>query len=289
MKVTIIGAAGKMGRWFTNYFIEKGFEVVVYDINYEKLHKHYFEYKIIIADDIKSASQQADVILISVPINLTAKTVIDISKLVKENCIIIEIASFKEKIIDYCKKNLEKKVNYLSLHPMFGPGAKNIIGAKMISVTVFDSKHEVLTTKKIFPDANIIPVSAKDHDESMAIILSLTQFINFAYASVLSLKNLENIRRLSGTSFNLQLTIAEAILHDDPEFLATLQIENKYAVSQINRFVDESKILLELISKNNHKKLSTKLRKLQKAIEKEKGYDKAYNKMYEIINKSIEK
>lgn len=288
MKVTVIGAAGKMGQWFTHYFIKKGFKTVIYDINHEKLMNTDFLQQVTIAENLISATKESDIILISVPIHLTAKMVLDVSKLVKDECIIIEIASFKEEIINNCKKTLRKNVNYLSIHPMFGPGAKNLIGAKMISVTVNNEKQELSKTKTIFPEANVISISAKEHDESMAIILSFTQFINFAYASVLSLKNLEKTRRLSGTSFNLQLTIAEAILHDDPEFLATLQTENKYVIPQINKFIDESKHMLELIIKKDHKTISTKLRKLQIEIKKDEGYDTAYSKMYEIINASLE-
>lgn len=288
MKVTIIGAAGKMGQWFTNYFIEKDFEIIIYDIDSQKLQNN-IEKNVTIADNIISATQEADIILISIPIHLTAKMVLDISELVKDDCIIIEIASFKEEIINYCKKSIRNNVNYLSIHPMFGPGAKNLTNAKMISVTVNDTKREVTETKNIFPEANVISTSAKEHDESMSIILSFTQFINFAYASVLSVNNLKKIRKLSGTSFNLQLTIAEAILHDDPEFLATLQIENKYVIQQINKFVNESNDILDLISKKDHIKLSVKLRKLKMDMEKDSGYDTAYSKMYEIINASLEK
>lgn len=289
MKVTIIGAAGKMGQWFTNYFIEKKIETTIYDIDHQKIQDKYFEKKVNISDNLISATEESDIILISVPIHLTAKMVLDISELAKDGCFIIEIASFKEEIINYCKKTIRNNVNYLSIHPMFGPGAKNLNNAKMILVTVNDTEKEVSETKKIFPEANVISTSAKEHDESMSIILSFTQFINFAYASVLSYKNLKKIRRLSGTSFNIQLTIAEAILHDDPEFLSTLQIENKYVIPQITNFVNESKDILELISKKDHKKLSSKLKKLKMVMEKDTGYDTAYSKMYEIINDSIEK
>ena len=30
-KVTVIGAGGQMGQWFTKYFADKGFEVTGYD------------------------------------------------------------------------------------------------------------------------------------------------------------------------------------------------------------------------------------------------------------------
>ena len=31
-KITVVGAGGKMGNWFANYFIKMGFEVSGYDL-----------------------------------------------------------------------------------------------------------------------------------------------------------------------------------------------------------------------------------------------------------------
>ncbi len=284
MKVTIIGAAGKMGEWFTRYFAEKKNEIVVYDVNYAKVEKIAKELGAKNVENMISAVKEADVILIAVPISITADTVLEVAKLAKKDAIIVEIASFKERIINACKKTMKKNIIFLSVHPMFGPGAKNLLHSKMIVVTVIHSEQEVEETKKIFPDADVVPASPKEHDEAMAIILSLTHFINFTYAFTLSSKDLESLRRLSGTTFNLQLTLAESILHDGPEFLTTLQLDNKYAAKEIHKFVKMAESLENLTFQNEKEKLISKLINLRSTLEKDKNYNISYKKMYEIID-----
>ena len=284
MKVTIIGAAGKMGEWFTRYFAEKKNEIVVYDVNYAKVEKIAKELGAKNVENMISAVKEADVILIAVPISITADTVLEVAKLAKKDAIIVEIASFKERIINACKKTMKKNIIFLSVHPMFGPGAKNLLHSKMIVVTVMDSEQEVEEAKRIFPEADVVSASAKEHDEAMATILSLTYFINFTYAFIMSSRDLGSLRRLSGTTFNIQLTLAESILHNDPEFLATLQLDNNYAAKEVQKFVKVAEYLENLTFQNDKKKLISKLRTLKRTLEKDKDYNTAYKKMYEMID-----
>jgi len=289
VKVTIIGAAGKMGTWFTRYFTEKGNEISVFDLNYNKAEEIAKEYNAENTVNMISAVKEADIILVAVPIANTSEIVTRVSKSVKKGAIIIEIASFKERIINALTKIMNNNLVFLSIHPMFGPGATNLSNLKIIVVTEMDSEKEVKITKKIFPEANVVSASAKEHDEAMSIILSFTHFINVTYASILSSKDLKNLRRLSGTTFNLQLTLAESILHDDPEFLAALLLENKYAEKEIRQLVNVTNSLGNLALQNETEKLKSTLRTLRRTIEKDKGYSTAYTKMYEMIDILLEK
>ena len=38
-KIAIIGSEGQMGKWFSKYFLEKGFEVIAYDSEKEIANK----------------------------------------------------------------------------------------------------------------------------------------------------------------------------------------------------------------------------------------------------------
>jgi|TARA_B100000315_G_scaffold209733_1_gene205645 prephenate dehydrogenase len=289
VKVTIIGAAGKMGTWFTRYFVEKGNEVSIFDLNYNKAEEIAKEFNIKNTVNMISVIKEADIILVAVPIDITSEIVARVSKSVKKGAIIVEIASFKEKIINALKKIMENNVVFLSIHPMFGPGAKNLSNSKIIVVTEMDSEKEVKIAKKVFPEANVVSSSAKEHDEAMAIILSFTHFINVTYASILSSKDLKSLRRLSGTTFNLQLTLTESILHDDPEFLTALLLENKYAEKEIRQLVNVTNSLGNLALQNEQEKLKSTLRTLRRTMEKDKGYPTAYQKMYKMIDILLEK
>ncbi|MEE9586056.1 MAG: prephenate dehydrogenase/arogenate dehydrogenase family protein [Nitrososphaerales archaeon] len=283
MKAAVIGAAGKMGSWFTRYFTEKGFETNVYDIDREGSKKVAEKYNARQAADLNAAIIDADVVLISVPIPMTPKVVLNVLEVVKDNAVVVEITSFKQNVIGHLKTAERNAVTLLSLHPMFGYGTKSLSGHKMVVVQVKNIEREVAAAQTLFPDAEVIPTTAKKHDEAMATVLALTHFVNFVFASTLPIKDIEKIRRLSGTSFNLQLTLAESILHDDPEFLATLQKDNRYAIRSVNRLVKEAEALRTLVANKDRQELVTRLRSLKKLMKKDKQFEDAYKKMYEMM------
>ena len=66
MKVAIIGA-GKMGRWFTSFFLKEGDSGIVSSRSKEKLLKIRNEFGVEITDNV-NAVKNADRVLICVPI-----------------------------------------------------------------------------------------------------------------------------------------------------------------------------------------------------------------------------
>ncbi len=284
MKTAVIGASGKMGTWFTRYFTEKGYETSIYDIDQKKLEKVASIYGAKQKVDIKSAISDADIILISVPIHLTAQIVADTIKIVKDTAVVVEIASLKENIINKMKKIDRDGITLISMHPMFGHGAKTLRGHKIVVVEVDDEENESNIITQLFPEAEIISTKAKEHDEAMAAILSLAHIVNFVFTSSLPEKDVEKIRRLAGTSFALQLTLAESILQDDPDFLAALQIDNTHAIPLINKLAAETEYFRSIVAEKDRKKMIMKLKHLQKIIKKDKNYDDSYRRIYQIMD-----
>lgn len=284
MKVAVIGAAGRMGGWFTRYFIGKGFETVVYDIDREGLRKTAEKYHVDMADNLKGAVADADVTLVAVSLAATAKVVSDVLKKVKRRAAVVEIASLKKDIVRHLKTTGRKDVVVISLHPMFGHGAKSLSSQRMVVVAVKDVEREATAARTLFPEAEVITVTAEEHDETMSTVLALTHFTNFIFASALPWRTIEKIRRLSGTSFNLQITLAESILHDDPGLLATIQIDNRYTAKYLDRFVKESEVLRRLVAEKDKQKMVRKIKTLSAKMKSDPQHKQSYRKMYEIMD-----
>jgi len=68
VRVAIIGGSGKMGRWFANSLLKDGKEVVITGRNESKLLDAKQELGVEVATNAE-AVKQADVILVSVPID----------------------------------------------------------------------------------------------------------------------------------------------------------------------------------------------------------------------------
>ena len=68
MRVAIIGGSGKMGRWFANFLLKDGYEVVITGRNEGKLLEAKRQLGAEVTTNVEAA-KQAEVIIISVPVD----------------------------------------------------------------------------------------------------------------------------------------------------------------------------------------------------------------------------
>ncbi|MDQ4100920.1 MAG: 3-hydroxyacyl-CoA dehydrogenase NAD-binding domain-containing protein, partial [Thermoproteota archaeon] len=63
--MAIVGAAGKMGSWFTNYFANRGMDVSVFDINQKMLKS---SKRVRIQNSLTTCVKDAELVLVCVPV-----------------------------------------------------------------------------------------------------------------------------------------------------------------------------------------------------------------------------
>jgi prephenate dehydrogenase len=283
-QVGIVGAAGKMGSWFTVYFAQRGLDVLVYDINQEILKTSgNVKVKVSLQDCVKDA----DLVLVSVPLLRTPQAIKECTKSMKDGAIIAEISSVKNKTFAALKR-VPSNLHPLCIHPMFGPGASEKIRAKMLLVPVRNEKIEVKTANEIFENAavTVLP-NATQHDRTMAIVLGLTYFTNIAFAKVMvSSGNISILKQLSGTTFNLQSLVAESIFTDEPDLIIALIRANVYTKKCINQYLNEAALIARLALAKNDTELKAKMQEIKSKLQKSQDLQQAYKRMYDIIEKS---
>jgi len=91
-KITILGAGGKMGKWFSNYFLEKGYDVIVYDSEADIKGKSFIK-----ATSLVGAVLNTDYVMLCTPTRRTPEIIRLIAKEMKRGSYIIEISSQKTK------------------------------------------------------------------------------------------------------------------------------------------------------------------------------------------------
>jgi prephenate dehydrogenase len=285
-QVAIVGAAGKMGSWFTSYFAQRGLNVSAYDINQKMLKT---SSKVKVQKSLSQCVQDADLVLVCVPVQKTSQVIKECTKNMKNGAIIAEISSVKSKTFAALKK-ISINFRPLCIHPMFGPGASKKIETRMLLVPVRDEKIELKIANEIFENANMIVLpNARQHDKSIAIVLGLTYFANMVFAKVMSSSgsnNISGLKQVSGTTFGLQSLIAESILTEEPDLIVALISENVYAKRYINHYLKEAAALARLaIEKDNNRDLRDELEKVKLNMQSRKDLQQSYNRMYEIISK----
>jgi len=258
-KIAIIGVNGKMGQWFASYFHKMGFEVVGYDLNNDIKEKFITK-----ANSLVGAILKTDYVLLCTPTKRTPEIIRLIAKEMQRGAYLIEISSQKFKTAQTLLK-IPSRVNPICIHPMFGPGTKNIDNKNIIIIPIKDVKKELDVIKLLFPKANFV-------------ILGLTHIINIAFANILAKdEKISLTEKMSGTTFKAQKIIAESILTESPELIETI-ISNP----EVRRFAEEFwKDVGKLLTDSQEGKseeiidyIKSSQQKLSENIDLEKSYKK---------------
>jgi prephenate dehydrogenase len=249
VKVAVIGGAGRMGSWFVEYFASRGHPVTLTDTNADAALNVADASGAERADSIPEAVHDADCALICVPIKDTGSVILEAASAMRAGSVLMEISSVKHHTIAPMRTAFEMGFSPLSLHPMFGPSAEGLKGKTMVVVPVVDREEEEALAKSLFGDAAVIVVEHEEHDRAMAIVLSLTYFMNIALAGILRDEDLQKLKRLAGTTFTVQLAVAEGIMAEDPGLVASLLLENPYTVEYLERYISQASEIKSLISR----------------------------------------
>jgi len=281
-KLTVIGAGGQMGRWFTKYFAGSDFEVTGYDTETKSFGKD-----ILVSESLVGAILKADYVVLCTPTRRTPEIIRLIAKEMKKGTYLIEISSEKSKVVSSLSK-MPDKINPICIHPMFGPGIKTIKNQNIISVPIKDAKKELTVAKTLFEGANFVTIDAIEHDKKIAVILGLTHLMNLVFANIISKdEKMLLTEKMSGTTFRVQKTLAESIMTETPELIETI-----IANPEIRRVAEELwkdiGRLLTSVQESKTEEVIEYIKNCQERLSKHTDLDESYKKLSKMV-KSIEK
>ncbi len=270
MKVAIIGGTGKMGRWFTKFFLDEGMQVIVSGRSKEKLLKIKDELGVEIADNV-NAVKGADRVLISVPIENFEEVVREIHSHIRPDQVVMDICSVKEFPVKVMHEYI-KTGTTLGTHPMFGPRADKIQNQNFILTPTNHKERRFANDFKSWLEekqVNVSFMSPKKHDELMSAVLGLPHFLGIVvYDTLTNCVDLVETKRVAGTSYKLLLTLAETVASQDPEFCASLQMNLPNVESVEGLFCEKSMEWLNAIRQKDKRALADKMRVVKTKLEK---------------------
>lgn len=283
MNVTVIGGAGRMGRWLIQYFVSEGHDVIISDIRTDEAERLAKSVGVKFVKENIAAVGDADLTVVSAPIPVIPQVLMEISPCLKRNSIIAEISSLKSGIVPVLMRITDRNVKPLSIHPLFGPGAQRLEQEKVALVPLINPSSEVESVKKIFPGVEVIVVDAKEHDRAMALTLSLPHFVNIAFASMVSKEDLMLLKKLGGTTFTLLLTLSESVMTDDAGLYASIQMGNKYTMQYLDKFLSKCETLRDIVAAKDEEKFTEFYDLVQGLLSKDEDFHKSYEKMYRAL------
>lgn len=286
MKVAIIGGSGGMGRWFANFLLKDGKEVVITGRNEKKLLEAKRELGVEVATNAE-AVKSADAVLLSVPIDNFEPVVQEIQSYIRPGQVVIEITSLKMLPVKIMHEHIKTGLT-LGVHPMFGPGAGSI--AKQNFILTPTNVDETALAQKVREylaarGARVTLMPPQEHDEMMAVILGLPHFIALVAAdTLLNLGSLKRMEAIGGSTYKLLLTLVGSVVSEDPEFYASLQMSLPNMAEIEELFQRNLKNWAELVKNRDQRQFVHRMSILKDKLKEDSpDFEKAYQNMYQIL------
>ena len=285
MKIAIVGGSGKMGRWFANFLLKEGKQVIITGGNAKKLLEAKEQLGIEVSTSIE-AVKDADVILISVPIDNFEKVVKQLQPYLHPKQVVIDITSIKVFPVETMHKYLKTGL-VLGAHPMFGPGAKDILNQNFVLTPTNDKEAALAEKIKQYLEARgarVTLMTPQEHDEMMAVILGLSHFIAIVSVdTLLSFDKLKQMEAIGGSTYKVLLTLTEGVLSEDPEFYASLQMKLPKMTEIEELFQKSSKTWANIVKNKDRQEFVRRMNTLKDKLEKsDPDFRRAYKNMYKL-------
>ncbi|TES87556.1 MAG: prephenate dehydrogenase [Dehalococcoidia bacterium] len=285
MKVAIIGGSGKMGRWFARHLLAEGDEVVISGRTESKVMEARRELGVDAASSVE-AVKDADVILLSVPIETFEDIVAELAPHIQPEQVVVDVTSVKVMPVAAMHRHLKTRL-VLGTHPLFGPGAKGITGQNFV-LTPTNNEEEALAEKvRDYLEtrgARVSLMTPEEHDDKMAVILGLSHFIAVVAADTLISSNkVAQPTALGGITYKVLLTLVESVISENPELYASIQM-NLPGVAEIEALF-QAKVAewAEMVRKKDRGAFIRQMKTLKSRLEKDNPeFGKAYENMYRL-------
>lgn len=219
----VIGGAGKMGAWFSEFLASQGFRVAIADPSGTLPG---FEH----VEDWSRSSLDYDLIVVATPLAVGNRVLQQLA-LAKPRGVIFDIGSLKTPLRQGLQALQDAGCKVTSLHPMFGPDTDLLSGRHIIFVDL-GNVDALQTAQGLFSAtmAERAVMSLDEHDRLIAYVLGLSHALNIAFFTALaeSGEAAPRLAQLSSTTYDAQVDIATRVSVESPELYFEIQSLNDY-------------------------------------------------------------
>ncbi len=288
MKIAVIGGSGNMGRWFARFALKEGHQVTITGRNKAKLREAGKQLTVEATTDNIEAVRRSQVILISVPIDNFEAVVEQIGPHTSSEQLIIDITSVKVLPMAAIHRHIKSR-KVLGMHPMFGPGARDIANRSFMLTPTNEEEQTIAERAREYlekREAKVTLVSPEEHDEIMTVVLGLSHFIAIvAGDTILRFNRLRQVGNASGITFKLLSTLTESVISEDPELYASLQMCLPNLAEAEKEFQEKAKVWADLVAKKDRDGFARKMKTLKARFNTiNPDFGKAYEDMYKLLD-----
>jgi chorismate mutase len=268
--ISIIGA-GRMGSWFAGYFRAFGTKVILFDKRVGFARSRAKELEISFGEDLRTIVRLSDLIFIAVPISETRRVIEKLEEISKTTTMesnhckaIIEISSIKA---ETQRRNFNvEKIPLISIHPLFGSSALHfdpntilVLGSQEKKEKGERSNFALQFVKGLFPQMQVLEMSAQAHDRQMALMLSLPHALALAFGHVINKKpGLISNKKVVTPSYFILREFASKVLSENPDVYYEIESMNKFTFEVLQELIASITTLLHYFERGAGGKLEFK-------------------------------
>ncbi len=237
-KVTIIGGNGRMGVFFAQQLSAAGHDVQILERNNWS--------------DAEQLLTNADLVLISVPIECTVDVIRKAAKYLNPSTVLADLTSIKAPIVQAMLECHSGPV--MGLHPMFGPMLPSFSSQKVVICSGRkDDAFEWLLNLIEREGGQLMRCSPEEHDRMMVAIQAIRNFHTFSLGIFLPQTNIDLDRSLDFATppYRLELGLVSRLFSQSAPMVVDIMLNSPERRDAITRLAKTYSRLAELIEQQD--------------------------------------
>lgn len=237
--VAVIGGSGGMGRCMSELFADVGHTVMIADLDTQLTPEE--------------AAAVADVVVISVPIDVTVNVIQQLGPRVRHDALLMDVTSVKaEPLLAMLDAS---KANVIGTHPLFGPSVHSFQGQRVVLCQGRGTQWQDWL-RQTFRSRGLVVMesTAEEHDRIMAVVQVLVHFATEVMGRTLSQLGVSIDRTTAYTSpiYLMELIMTARHFAQSPKLYASIQMSNPSTPEVTDAFVNAARQMQQLVSDKDH-------------------------------------
>jgi chorismate mutase/prephenate dehydrogenase len=238
--VAVIGGHGAMGALLVKMFGDLGHQVLIADLDTELTPI--------------DAAEQADVVVVSVPISVTEEVIRAVGPRVREDGLLMDVTSIKEAPVAAMLASTKGSV--LGTHPMFGPAVHTLQGQRVVLCRARGEAWADWVTRMFSARGLVVTeTTPARHDRVMAVVQVLTHFQTQVLGLTMSRTgvSVDETLRFTSPAYLLELYVTARHFAQSSALYGPIEMRNPRAEEVTSAFSDAARELATVISRGDQK------------------------------------
>ena len=228
--VAVVGGRGRIGAVLVRLFADLGHRVLVADVDTD----------LTPAD----AAAEADVTVVSVPIDVTEEVIRQVGPRVREDGLLMDVTSVQGAPVAAMLASTRASV--VGTHPMFGPSVHTLQGQRVVLCRGRGDAWADWVVRSLTARGLVVTETTPEvHDRAMAVVQVLTHFQTQVLGLTLARLGLplEETLRFTSPAYLLELYVAARHFAQSPRLYGPIEMRNPRTGEVTEAFTDAAREL----------------------------------------------